>query len=81
METFMTTTTRTPREVYWTGPIGPNDDFDAPIGDTFIDGKTTIGPWGIMTPANHERLGVGLGTGRGQKYVKQTDGRWLKVEG
>ena len=29
----------------------------------------------------HKDHGVGLGTGRGQKFVKQDDERWLKVAG
>jgi hypothetical protein len=68
--------------VYWRGtPIGDRDDFQQPIDDTVIDGKTIMGPWGMMAPASHRRYGVGLGLGRGQKYVKQPDGKWLKVEG
>ena len=67
---------------YWQGHVGPKDDFDREIEDTFIDGKTIMGPWGIMTPQSWRHYGVGaLGTGLGQKYEKQTDGRWLKVEG
>lgn len=73
--------TRAPREVYWTGPVGTADDFGIKITDTIIDGKTTMGPWALMTPETHARMGCGLGTGRGQKYVKQADGKWLKVEG
>jgi hypothetical protein len=75
------TTTRTPREVYWTGPVGEFDDFQKPITNTIIDGVTVMGPWAIMTPETHRRYGQGLGTGRGQKYEKQADGKWLKVEG
>lgn len=69
--------------VYWTAPVGGFDDFDAPITDTFIDGKTTDGPWALMTPDSWAKYGAYkvLGTGRGQKYVKQADGRWLKTEG
>ena len=36
---------------------------------------------GMMTPASHDYYGRGLGTGYGQKYMKQADGKWLKVEG
>lgn len=77
------------KEVYWQGPVGPKaadgsqlDDFDQPITDEFIDGKTVMGPWGNMSPKSWARHGVGrLGTGYGQRYKKQSDGRWLKVEG
>lgn len=70
-----------PEKVYWLSPVGDLDDFGNAIHDTFIDGKTRLGPWGLMTPEAHAALGCGLGLGRGQKYVKQADGRWLKTEG
>lgn len=66
---------------YWTGPVPALDDFGAPIRDVFVDGKTFAGPWAIMAPMSHALYGVGLGTGRGQKYEKQSDGRWLKIAG
>jgi hypothetical protein len=69
------------RKRYWIGAVGPTDDFDDDIGDDFIDGKTTIGPWAIMTPASYRSFGIGLGTGRGQWYRRQADGKWLKTEG
>lgn len=47
----------------------------------FVDGKTQGGPWGNMCMACHARYGVGLGTGSGQHYRRQTDGKWLKVAG
>lgn len=47
----------------------------------FIDGKICRGPWAVLCPACHTNSGIGLGTGRGQLYHKQPDGRWLKVEG
>ena len=68
-------------EKYWTGDVGTEDDFGANIRDEFIDGKTRRGPWAIMTPSSWRIRGVGLGIGQGQRYKKQPDGRWLKVEG
>jgi len=67
--------------VYWTGPVGDRDDFGSPISKEIIDGKTRMGPWALMSPVSYSKYGVGLGLGRGQRYKKQTDGRWLKVEG
>lgn len=67
--------------MYWTGPIPAADDFGHPIKETFIDGKTRLGPWAIMSPETHEILGRGLGTGNGQQYTKQGDGQWLKTAG
>lgn len=73
------------RKSYWMGSIGPKDDFGVEITDSFVDGKTRMGPWGIMTMESWKRHGVGrLGLGFGQRYKKEeADGRirWLKVEG
>ncbi len=66
---------------YWMGPVPTVDDFGYPVEKEFIDGATTRGPGAIMTPARHTIYGRGLGTGRGQRYQLQADGRWLKVEG
>jgi hypothetical protein len=41
---------------------------DGEIDTMFIDGKTIMGSWAYMCPGCHETVGVGLGTGRGQKY-------------
>jgi len=49
-----------------------------PFKKYFIDGKTQMGPWGLLCVECHEEIGVGLGTGRGQKYDLST---LEKVEG
>lgn len=36
------------------------------------DGKTVYGPWANMCEDCFVRLGVGLGTGRGQRLILQT---------
>jgi hypothetical protein len=67
---------------FWTGDVPAKDDFGMTINDEFIDGKTRSGPWATMTPMSWRAMGIGmLGLGRGQRYRKQADGRWLKVEG
>lgn len=43
-----------------------------PLAHTFIDGKTTWGPWAIMCPKCHGTFGCGFGTGQGQEYDLQT---------
>lgn len=69
-------------DVYWRGPVRPKDDFGLAITDEFIDGKTKMGPWATMTPESFKKYGFGkLGMGLGQRYKKQADGKWLKVEG
>ncbi len=67
---------------YWMGPAPTKCDVSgADITDRFIDGKILGGPWANMCPAVHQMAGCGLGTGRGQEYTKQSDGRWLKTGG
>ena len=66
---------------YWTGDPPLKDDFNIPITNEFVDGMTRRGPWAFMTPSSFRKNGVGLGPGRGQRYEKQADGKWLKVEG
>jgi hypothetical protein len=41
-------------------PIDPSEPF--------VDGKTKLGPWGIMCRPCHSTKGWGLGLGRGQLY-------------
>jgi hypothetical protein len=67
---------------YWNGEIDSKDDFGVTITKTFVDGATRHGPWAIMSPKSWKTHGVArLGTGFGQMYEKQSDGRWLKVSG
>ena len=68
--------------VYWLSPLDELDDFGQPFGDIMYDGKTRQGPWANMSEVSWKMFGAGrLGTGYGQKYRKQSDGRWLKIEG
>lgn len=67
---------------YWQSAVGETDDFGDSISDEFIDGRTVHGPWALMTPKSFRLHGIGrLGTGAGQRYEKQADGRFLKVDG
>lgn len=68
---------------YWTGRPPQEDDFGLPILSEFVDGVTSEnGKWAFMNPVSYKAHGIGrLGTGYGQRYKKQADGRWLKVEG
>ena len=53
----------------------------APIDKVFIDGRMAGGPWALMCPTCHSAQGVGLGTGRGQRYILMADGRFHKTAG
>lgn len=67
---------------YWLSPLGDTDDFGDKYSTDMIDGATIAGPWANMTPASWMKYGIGrLGTGYGQHYKKQPDGKWLKIEG
>jgi hypothetical protein len=67
---------------YWAGNLGDKDDFGSPYQDIMYDGRTRMGPWANMTEFSWRRVGIGkTGTGYAQKYQKQPDGRWLKIEG
>ena len=63
----------------WIGKVGECNICQGSISDWFVDGKTNItGQWALMCPSCFEKYGVGLGTGRGQKYDYETR---EKVEG
>jgi hypothetical protein len=51
------------------------------IEEEFVDGATWMGYWSNMCTSCHQDFGRGLGTGKGQRYKKQQDGTFLKVEG
>jgi hypothetical protein len=72
-----------PMPKYWIGPVPAHDDFGRPIGNEFVDGRSVAGPWGTFTPASWDWSGCRrpLGPGVGQRYRRQPNGRWLKVEG
>jgi hypothetical protein len=73
---------RTPRLHYWTGDPGKRCDVCyQDWNGVFIDGITQGGKWANMCTECHRRYGHGLGTGKGQRYEKQPDGRWLKTAG
>ena len=61
----------------WVGRTPTACDLcNKPIINVFIDGRTSFGPWANMCPECHVKFGVGLGTGRGQRYERDADGSW-----
>jgi hypothetical protein len=69
------------KEKFWCGE-GPKvcQICDRPIAEVFVDGRTQWDCWAFMCRDCHETHGEGLGTGKGQLYGKQSDGRWKKIE-
>jgi len=68
--------------VVWMGtPPSSCDVCKAPLVDEFYDAKTTHGPWGNLCAGCFKTIGIGLGLGRGQHYVKNADGEFAKTEG
>lgn len=69
--------------VYWLSPLPEEDDFGVPYENEMFDAPTSNGLWANMTRESWERhrKTARLGLGYGQRYEKQPDGRWLKVEG
>lgn len=69
---------------YWQGSLPDKCDIcHTKVIDlkVFIDGDTIIGRWKIMCRDCFAAHGVGIGTGCGQEYTLQLDGRWLKTRG
>jgi hypothetical protein len=69
---------------YWMSPAPAKcDTCQGKIEKTFYDAATSYGAWGCLCPTCfHLGPGLGqLGTGKGQEYKKQKDGRWLKTGG
>lgn len=67
---------------YWMGSeVTECDLCEKKITDEFVDGNVRGLSWACMCPQCHASRGGGLGTGRGQRYERQDDGRWLKTGG
>ena len=48
--------------------------------ECYIDGRMQAGPWANMCLDCHKTYGVGLGIGKGQKYL-YAQGKYKKIEG
>jgi hypothetical protein len=68
--------------MFWMGAAPKCCDVcKQPLERHFVDGKTRLGPWANMCLPCHREAGVGVGTGLGQQYSAQPDGRWKKTAG
>ncbi len=52
----------------------------APLTLEFVDGIVCHAGWAYMCCRCHKENGIGLGNGRGQKYLLNKDGKFHKVE-
>lgn len=69
-------------DVYWAGSNPTHCQLSGrAMGDTMYDANLPGIGWGNWDRVTFERLGGKLGTGFGQKYKLQDDGRWKKVAG
>lgn len=67
--------------IYWCGHLDPVCQIsNRPFDKVMYDARTPYG-WANICEATFKELGCKLGTGLGQKYELQDNGRWLKVEG
>ena len=71
---------------YFSAERATHDDFGYEFtrkeGEVVYDAKTAGGPWAMMSQEAYEAFGIGkLGTGLGQKYVRNAAGELHKVEG
>jgi hypothetical protein len=81
IEAVMNNKSPEPSVKKWTGePPAVCDICSKPITHVFVDGRMASGTWANMCSPCHQSYGVGLGTGRGQKYRK-TDIGWVKIKG
>lgn len=68
------------KEVYWSGVVEECQLCGGQLSSTMYDARTPRG-WANTCHSCFRSYGLQLGTGRGQKYKRQADKRWLKVEG
>jgi hypothetical protein len=65
----------------WIGRVPPVCQLcGRALPTTFVDGATAHG-WAFMDLACHATHGRGLGIGLGQRYERQDDGAWVRVDG
>ena len=61
----------------------PHCDICATECDHYLqDGVTKMGPWATMCRTCMSKFGIGLGTGKGQEYLKNEEtGEFEKLRG
>ena len=66
---------------YYVGAPEHCDVCTKPFGKMMYDAAMMNGRWANMCQTCFNRHARGLGVGKGQRYSKQEDGRWLKTGG
>ncbi len=69
------------KQIYWSGALDACQVSGLPFEDVMYDANIPGMGWGNINQATFDALGCRLGVGKGQRYRKQPDGRWLQVAG
>ena len=69
------------KEVYYIDPPKTCDVCNDAIGNVFYDCATRLGGWANCCEPCFKKYGRGTGTGLGQQFKRQRDGRFLKTKG
>lgn len=90
LETIMSATTKSQsatakkQPVYWASPVPTECQVTRrAIDGEFVDGVVPAfsRSWACWHPQEFTRRGGKYGTGNGQLFTRQADGRWLKTRG
>lgn len=69
-------------EVFWCGSNVTHCQVTGEkLEDVMYDAMVMSGRWANIGQTAFDKYGCQLGTGLGQKYERQEDGRWLLVAG
>ena len=72
------------KNITYINPPETCDICHSQVGDVMYDAKTVYGPWANMCENCFNTIGVGLGTGLGQRYVRRNVNgvdKFIKQEG
>lgn len=70
-----------PKVTKYINPPNVCDNCHCDFGTFMYDAKTVYGPWANLCSDCFNVIGVGLGTGLGQQYIKNEAGDWIKNAG
>lgn len=70
-----------PKIIKYINPPSVCDNCHCDFGRTMYDCKTVYGSWANLCTECFNVLGLGIGTGLGQQYIKEDSGDWVKYAG